>query len=243
MRLDKLLSNTGYGSRKEVRQLLKKGMIRVNGTVEKDPALHVDPESDAVSLLGEEVVYREFIYLMLHKPPGVVSATEDTRDRTVVDLLGSEERFFEPFPVGRLDKDTEGLLLLTNDGKLAHNLLSPKKEVPKTYFARVAGVVTEEDQLAFAEGVTLDDGYETKPGALEIVHAAETSEIELTITEGKFHQVKRMFEAVGKKVVYLKRLSMGPLTLDENLPIGEYRELAPEELAALVELTNTEKKG
>ncbi len=243
MRLDKLLSNTGYGSRKEVRQLLKKGMIRVNGAVMKDAAQHVDPDKDAISLLGEEVIYREFIYLMMHKPPGVLSATEDNRDQTVVDLLGSEEQRFEPFPVGRLDKDTEGLLLLTNDGKLAHNLLSPKKGVPKTYYARVAGRVTEEDTAAFARGVILDDAYETKPGVLNILHSDEESEIELTITEGKFHQVKRMFEAVGKKVVYLKRLTMGPLELDPDLELGEYRELTQEELQQLKELDSSKQKG
>lgn len=243
MRLDKLLSNTGFGSRKEVRQLLKKGMIRVNGVVSKDPAQHVDPAADNISLLGEEVVYREFIYVMMHKPPGVLSATEDMRDPTVVDLLGEEERHFEPFPVGRLDKDTEGLLLLTNDGKLAHSLLSPKKGVPKTYFAKVAGVVTEEDTEAFARGVILDDAYETKPGILNILHSGEISEIELTITEGKFHQVKRMFEAVGKTVVYLKRLTMGPLTLDEDLALGEYRELTEEELHALLLLDSSKQKG
>lgn len=243
MRLDKLLSNTGYGSRKEVRQLLKKGMIRVNGAVMKDPAQHVDPDSDAISLLGEEVVYKEFIYLMMHKPPGVLSATEDNRDQTVVDLLAGEDRHFEPFPVGRLDKDTEGLLLLTNDGKLAHNLLSPKKEVPKTYYAKVSGIVTEEDAEAFARGVILDDAYETKPGILHILHSAEESEIELTITEGKFHQVKRMFEAVGKKVVYLKRLTMGPLELDSDLELGEYRELTDEELQQLKEVDRSKQKG
>lgn len=243
MRLDKLLSNTGYGSRKEVRQLLKKGMIRVNGEVMKDPAQHVDPVSDNISLLGEEVVYKEFIYLMMHKPPGVLSATEDNRDQTVVDLLAGEDRHFEPFPVGRLDKDTEGLLLLTNDGKLAHNLLSPKKEVPKTYYAKVAGIVTEEDTEAFARGVILDDAYETKPGILHILHSAEESEIELTITEGKFHQVKRMFEAVGKKVVYLKRLTMGPLELDPDLELGEYRELTDGELQQLKEIDRYKQKG
>lgn len=243
MRLDKLLSNTGYGSRKEVRQLLKKGMIRVNGAVMKDPAQHVDPDKDAVSLLGEEVVYKEFIYLMLNKPPGVLSATEDSRDRTVVDLLGAEERHFQPFPVGRLDKDTEGLLLLTNDGQLAHSLLAPKKEVPKTYFAKVSGCVTEEDVNEFSKGVVLDDGYETKPGFLNILHSGEISEIELTITEGKFHQVKRMFESVGKKVVYLKRLTMGPLKLDGNLKLGEYRELTDVELQELLKLDSSKRKG
>lgn len=237
MRLDKLLANMGYGSRKEVRQLLKKGAVRVNTETVKDAALHIDTDKDDVTILGEKVVYKEFIYLMMNKPQGVLSATEDLRDRTVIDLLDSDNRHFEPFPVGRLDKDTEGFLLLTNDGKLAHNLLSPKKGVPKTYFAHIGGIVREEDVERFAEGVILDDGYLTKPGKLQILKSEDISEIELTITEGKFHQVKRMFEAVGKKVVYLKRLSMGPLVLDEGLPLGGYRELTEDELALLAKLT------
>ncbi|MEK5037856.1 pseudouridine synthase [Sporosarcina sp. FSL K6-3457] len=238
MRLDKLLANMGFGSRKEVKQLLKKGAVRVNAEAVKDAALHIDTERDEVTILGERVVYKEFIYLMMHKPQGVLSATEDNRDRTVIDLLDADSQHFEPFPVGRLDKDTEGFLLLTNDGKLAHNLLSPKKGVPKTYYAHVEGIVTEEDVERFAEGVILDDAYLTKPGKLRILKSADVSEIELTITEGKFHQVKRMFVAVGKQVVYLKRLSMGPLSLDENLPLGSYRELTEEELNLLLQLSN-----
>lgn len=234
MRLDKLLANMGYGSRKEVKQLLKKGAVKVNDVPAKNAAAHVDPQKDIVSILGEPVVYKEFIYLMMNKPPGVVSATEDFRDRTVVDLLDPEDRHFDPFPVGRLDKDTEGLLLLTNDGKLAHNLLSPKKEVPKSYYARIEGIVTEEDILLFAQGLTLEDGFETKPGILRVLESDAISEIELTITEGKFHQVKRMFEAVGKRVIYLKRLSMGALELDEELNLGEYRELTDEELSSIL---------
>ena len=183
----------------------------------KDAAMHVDTVKDEVTILGEKVVYKEFMYLMMNKPQGVLSATEDKRDQTVIDLLDAEYSIFELFPVGRLDKDTEGFLLLTNDGKLAHNLLSPKKGVPKTYYAHIEGIVTEEDTKRFSEGVILDDGYETKPGQLRILKSADISEIELTITEGKYHQVKRMFEAVGKQVVYLKRLSMGPLSLDESL--------------------------
>ena len=186
-----------------------------------------------MTILGERVVYKEFIYLMMNKPQGVISATEDNRDRTVIDLLSGEHQHFEPFPVGRLDKDTEGFLLISNDGKLAHDLLSPKKEVPKTYFAHIDGKVDEADVESFAEGLTLDDGYLTKPGKLRVIRSADVSEIELTITEGKFHQVKRMFEAVGKKVVYLKRLSMGPLQLDDSLKLGEYRELTEEEVAML----------
>ncbi|ETT82659.1 pseudouridine synthase [Viridibacillus sp. FSL R5-0477] len=230
MRLDKLLSNMGYGSRKEVKQLLKMKAVTVDGEVAKDVSKHVDPVKQNVSVLGERVHYQEFIYLMMHKPPGVISATEDLHDQTVIDLLDPFHAHFEPFPVGRLDKDTEGLLLITNDGGLTHNLLSPKKHVPKVYYAQIDGEVTEADIEAFSRGVMLEDGYMTKPGELVILNAGPTSEIELTISEGKFHQVKRMFESVGKKVTYLKRLSMGSLKLDEQLELGEYRELTEEEL-------------
>ncbi|MED3876644.1 pseudouridine synthase [Lysinibacillus capsici] len=233
MRLDKLLANMGYGSRKEVKQLLKQKAVTVDGDYVKDAALHVDPEKQIVSVFGERVVYTEFVYFIMNKPPGVISATEDLRDETVIDLLKPLHQHFQPFPVGRLDKDTEGLLLLTNDGQLAHNLLSPKKHVPKVYYAQIEGVVTEEDAEKFANGVELDDGYVTKPGKLVILKSAQQSEIELTIQEGKFHQVKRMFEAVGKRVTYLKRISMGSLKLDENLALGEYRELTAEELNGL----------
>jgi 16S rRNA pseudouridine516 synthase len=235
MRIDKVLANLGYGSRKEVKKLLKDGSVTVNDEKIKDAKQHVDPEQDTIRINGETVEYREFIYLMMNKPPGVISATEDNRDETVIDLLEAEDLIFEPFPVGRLDKDTEGLLLITNDGQLAHRLLSPKKHVPKTYFAVIDQEVTEEDVAAFRKGVVLDDGYATKPGELKILKSGERSDIELTITEGKFHQVKRMFEAVGKKVVYLQRLSMGSLQLDETLELGEYRELTEEELQSLRE--------
>ncbi|MGE7940705.1 pseudouridine synthase [Lysinibacillus xylanilyticus] len=233
MRLDKLLANMGYGSRKEVKQLLKQKAVTVDGAYVKDAALHIDPEKQDVSVFGERVIYTEFVYIMMNKPPGVISATEDLRDETVIDLLDPLLQHFEPFPVGRLDKDTEGLLLLTNDGILAHNLLSPKKHVPKVYYAQIEGIVTDEDCEKFAQGVELDDGYVTKPGELIILKSAQQSEIELMIQEGKFHQVKRMFEAVGKRVTYLKRLSMGNLKLDDNLELGEYRELTAEELAGL----------
>ena len=234
MRLDKLLANMGYGSRKEVKKLLKDKSVRVDGEVVKDASMKVDPDAQEVTVFGERVFYTEFIYLMMHKPPGVISATEDTRDQTVIDLLDPSAQHFQPFPVGRLDKDTEGLLLITNDGNLAHNLLSPKKHVPKTYYATIDGVVTEADIEAFRKGVELDDGYVTKPGELVILKSDDVSEIELTIQEGKFHQVKRMFEAVDKKVTYLKRLSMGPLVLDEELELGDYRELTQEELDSLL---------
>ncbi|RHW40799.1 rRNA pseudouridine synthase [Neobacillus notoginsengisoli] len=235
MRIDKMLANLGFGSRKEVKKLLKDGAVKVNEKLVKDPKQHVDPEKDVVTLNGAVIEYKEFIYLMMNKPPGVLSATEDNRDETVIDLLELEDQVFEPFPVGRLDKDTEGLLLITNDGQLAHRLLSPKKHVPKTYFAVIEGEVTEKDAEAFKKGVTLDDGYHTKPGELNILKSGLMSDIELTITEGKFHQVKRMFQADGKRVVYLKRLSMGPLALDETLELGEYRELTDDEIIMLMD--------
>lgn len=233
MRIDKLLANMGFGSRKEVKKLLKGGGVKVNGIAVKDSKYQVDTANQEVTVHDEVVEYREFIYFMMHKPQGVISATEDNLHETVIDLLAYEDALFEPFPVGRLDKDTEGLLLLTNDGQLAHQLLSPKKHVPKKYYANIQGKVTVADVIAFEQGVTLEDGYVTKPGSLTILRSGEQSEIELIITEGKFHQVKRMFEAVGKKVTYLKRLEMGSLRLDEELELGQYRELTEEELTAL----------
>ena len=233
LRIDKLLANMGFGTRKEVKKLLKSGTVKINGTIVKDPKTQVNPAEQTVTVWGEEVQYKEFIYLMMNKPPGVISATEDHVHETVIDLLEEEDRVFEPFPVGRLDKDTEGLLLLTNDGQLAHQLLSPKKHVPKTYFAVIDGEVTKEDVEAFQNGIVLDDGYETMPAELTILKSGIRSDIEITIMEGKFHQVKRMFQAVHKRVVYLKRIKMGPLMLDEALEPGEYRELTEEEIELL----------
>lgn len=243
MRLDKLLAHMGFGTRSEIKKLAKQGQILVNGRTVKECGEQVDPFADRISVGEEEVVYREFIYLMLNKPQEVISATEDTRERTVLDLLSADYRHFQPFPVGRLDKDTEGLLLLTNDGQLAHRLLSPRKQVPKTYYAEVEGKVDEHDIAAFVGGVALDDGYVTMPAKLVIlpeIAAADAaranfSRVELTIMEGKFHQVKRMFQAVGKRVLFLKRIAMGPLSLDERLAAGQYRELANAELELLIE--------
>jgi 16S rRNA pseudouridine516 synthase len=232
-RLDKVLANMGYGTRKEVKSLVKNGEVAVNGIIVKDSAIHVNPESDKIFISGEKLFYRKFIYIMLNKPQGVISATEDERDETVIDLLDIDYQVFKPAPVGRLDKDTEGLLLLTNDGELNHMLLSPKRHVPKKYFAKIEGVVSEEDIIKFSKGVVLEDGYETLPAELKIIKAEEISEIEVILYEGKFHQVKRMFEAVDKKVVFLKRIEMGTLKLDENLKCGEYRELTSEELELL----------
>ncbi|EIS4901185.1 rRNA pseudouridine synthase [Listeria innocua] len=230
MRLDKLLSHTGFGSRKEVKPLLKSGAVVVNGTIQKDSKTQVNPDKDQVTVHGTPVIYQEFVYFMLHKPQNVVSATEDNLSETVIDLLAQEDTLTNPFPVGRLDKDTEGLLIITNDGTLAHNLLSPKKHIDKTYYAKIDGDVTVEDVEAFSAGVTLDDGHTCKPAHLEII---TPNEIKVTIQEGKFHQVKRMFAARGKKVSYLKRISMGNLQLDESLELGEYRPLTENELLIL----------
>ena len=223
-RIDKILSNLGYGSRSEIKKYCKQGSVVVNGSEVSNPGTQVDTENDEILFNGEEVIYREYIYLMMNKPDGYISATTDKYDPTVLDLIDLSYLAFEPFPVGRLDKDTEGLWVL-----------SPKKHVPKTYYAKIDGVVTEEDVEAFLEGVVLDDGYKTMPSQLNILKSDDESEIELTIHEGKFHQVKRMFESVGKKVVYLKRLSMGNLKLDESLELGEYRELTDEEVKLIEE--------
>ena len=231
MRLDKYLADMGIGTRQEVKKCIRQGRVTVNGETVKTPESKVHEESDLVTVDGRVVAYASMEYYMLNKPAGVVSATEDARDTTVVDLIREKKRK-DLFPVGRLDKDTEGLLLITNDGDLAHRLLSPKKHVDKVYYARIRGKVTEEDVKQFAKGVNIgsDEKEEwTRPGILEIIRSAPESEVRLTIREGKFHQVKRMFQAVGKEVIYLKRESMGSLVLDEHLRPGEYRPLTEEE--------------
>lgn len=232
VRLDKYLADAGAGTRSQVKQMIRKGQITVNDQQAKKPEQKVNPNTDQVKLQGQAVEYRPYRYLLLHKPAGYISATEDKREKTVLSLLPENLRK-DLFPVGRLDKDTEGLLLLTNDGALAHRLLSPKKHVDKTYFARVQGIVTEEDGRAFSEGVDIGNEKKTLPAVLEILSSGEVSQILLTIREGRFHQVKRMFEARDKSVIYLKRLSMGPLTLDKELPPGKYRELTKEEMDLL----------
>lgn len=232
-RLDKVVSNFGYGTRKEVKSMVKNGLIKVDGQVVKDSGIHIDPNSSVIEINGEVLNYKEFIYLMLNKPQGVISATFDHRHKTVVELMPEEVLHYELFPVGRLDIDTEGLLIMTNDGDLAHEVLSPKKHVRKKYYALIIGEVTESDKEAFTEGIILDDGYKTMPALLHIIRSGMTSEIELTIVEGKFHQVKRMFEALGKEVKFLKRIEMGGVFLDESLKPGECRELTKEELETL----------
>lgn len=232
MRLDKYLADMGVGTRTEIKKYVRRGKVKVDGVVVKSPEVKVDPNVQKVSYLDQPVSYEKFEYYMLNKPAGVISATTDKKDKTVIDLI-TEKKRKDLFPVGRLDKDTEGLLLITNDGELAHRLLAPKKHVDKVYYAKVKGKVTEEDVKAFAEGVSIGQGEMAKPATLEILVSDEISEIRLTIQEGKFHQVKRMFISVGKEVVYLKRLSMGSLVLDENLPLGAYRPLTREELEQL----------
>ncbi|HLQ74782.1 MAG TPA: pseudouridine synthase [Alloiococcus sp.] len=236
MRIDKLLAHSGFGTRKQVRQLIKDKLVKVNDQVIKSHGTKVDPEKDQITVSDVPVHYHEFVYFMLNKPQGVISATEDNLHETVIDLLEPNDIVQEPHPVGRLDIDTEGLLILTNDGQLTHHLTSPNRNVNKVYLAEIDGIVTDEDVKDFKEGVILDDGYEAKPAVLEILATDEEqalSQIKVTVTEGKFHQVKRMFQAVGKEVLSLKRLSMGDLVLDPTLEVGTYRELTKEEIELL----------
>ncbi|NLJ57678.1 MAG: rRNA pseudouridine synthase [Tissierellia bacterium] len=234
LRIDKMLSNSGLGSRKQIKQAARKGYVEINGRVEKDSSKIIDTEKDMVKYKGQVIKYLQFIYLMMNKPAGVISATEDYYDKTVIDLLKDEDKFFKPFPVGRLDKDTEGLLLITNDGQLSHNLLSPRKGVDKTYYVELAEEVVEEDVGLFEEGIILkEDNYKTLPAKLEILESGYPSICLVTIREGKFHQVKRMFKALSNEVIYLKRIAMGPLILDENLKAGQYRQLTEEEVKIL----------
>lgn len=235
LRLDRILANMGYGTRREVKQMIKDRRVAVDGVTVRDAGLIVKLTEQLIEVDNKPVVYREHIYVMLNKPDGVLSATEDTRDTTVADLVKEDYGFYQPFPVGRLDKDTEGLILLTNDGILGHALTSPKSHVPKIYYVEVQGRLSSEDVTIIDAGMDLGD-FITLPGKLEIISADEHSAAWLTIYEGKFHQVKRMMAALGKQVTYLKRLSIGPLVLDPALKLGAYRELTAEELAALQEI-------
>lgn len=232
MRLDKYLAEMGAGTRKEVRKMIRDGRVSINGQKENDPGRKV-MEGEEVRADGAPVVYEKYVYYMLHKPAGVISATEDAREQTVLDLIDEKKRK-GLFPVGRLDRDTEGLLLITNDGELAHRLLSPKRHVDKVYFARLDGPVGEEEKKRFAQGLKVDDTLTALPAELEILDGK--NEVRVTVREGKYHQVKRMFQAVGREVLYLKRLSMGPLVLDEQLPAGAYRRLTGEEESAIIRI-------
>ena len=228
-RLDKIISATGKKSRREVKLLVKQGRILVDGIPAASADMKVDPETMEIVLDGENLGYEKFTYIMLHKPAGVLSAVEDSRQKTVLDLLPEELQKRDLSPVGRLDKDTEGLLLLTNDGALTHRLLSPKSHVDKVYYARVEGKLEESDIAAFREGIALKD-FTCMPAGLTILSDTECL---VTLHEGKFHQVKRMLASRGKPVVYLKRLSMGPLQLDEGLSAGQWRHLTANERNSL----------
>lgn len=232
-RLDKVLSNGGVGSRREIKDMIKKGLIKVNGIVINDSGVCVNIENDIIIVDEKRFCYKEYIYIMLNKPAGVLSATEDKKCATVLDILGNDYSYLDLFPVGRLDKDTEGLLFLTNNGELAHRLLSPKNHIPKKYFVRVNKKLEQIDIDFLKQGVILENGYRALPGELTIISDSNESEAELVIYEGKFHQIKRMFEALGKRVIYLKRLEMGSLVLDKCLKTGEFRELTEIEIMNL----------
>ncbi len=244
MRLDRFLANSGVGTRKEVKDLLKKRKIKVNGAIIIDGSIHVRENEDEVEYNGKIVNYKPFIYIIMNKPEGVISATEDREHKTVIDLLEGKYRTYSLFPVGRLDIDTEGLLILTNDGILAHNLLSPNRHVEKKYFVRLKNPLLNEDIEKLEKGIELENGVVTKSAKVEILEnnfdsinretgEKKTSSANIIISEGKYHQVKRMFKAVNNKVEYLKRIQMGQLKLDKNLGLGEYRELTEEELELL----------
>ena len=240
MRLDKYLCDIGKGTRKDVKKLIKSGAVSVDGSTVCDPSENFDENACVVSINGKEVKYEKYIYLMMNKPKGYISATDDKYQKTVLCLLDEKYRFFDLFPAGRLDIDTEGFLLLTNDGTFAHEILSPKKHVAKTYYAHVSGEMDESHIKAFSEGITFD-GYKAKSAKLKIIKSGLKgdggiySEIELTIYEGKFHQVKKMFEAVGSKVLYLKRIAMGNLFLDGSLEKGQVKKLTKEDIEKIKE--------
>jgi len=234
LRLDRLLSLSGFGSRSEVKRLIKKGRVEVNGEIVKEPSFQVNPEVDEVTVNGEPVAYEENYYLILNKPAGYITSTKD-RELTVMELVSDIPKFERLFPVGRLDKDAEGLLFITSDGELAHRLTHPKWKVPKTYYVVVEGEVGEEELEPLRKGIQLKD-FKTKPAEVEILSSGEeSSELKITIKEGKYHQVKRMFSAIGHPVKYLKRTRFGNLELGE-LPVGEYRHLTEEELQKLKKL-------
>lgn len=247
MRLDKFLANSGIGTRKEVKEILKNKKVSVNDVFVKDGKIQINEEKDIVKCENKIINYKPFVYIMMNKPAGVISATEDNYHKIVIDLLKNEYSTYNIFPVGRLDIDTEGLLLLTNDGILSHNLLSPKKHVDKKYYVKIAKSLSENDIKTLENGIKLEENFVTKKAKVEIVCNDSEKESEdfnffenknnknenlvyITISEGKFHQVKRMFKAVNNEVLYLKRVKMGSLLLDEKLELGEYRELTEEEL-------------
>ncbi|WP_141709284.1 pseudouridine synthase [Desulfuribacillus stibiiarsenatis] len=249
-RIDKILTHLGVGTRKEVKKLCRLGNITVDGEMVRDSSEKVDPENVEIAVDGQVLEYKKYIYVMLHKPAGVVSATEDRQHTTVIDLLPEGFQVFEPFPVGRLDKDTEGLMILTNDGQFSHRVLSPKKQINKMYYVEVNRNIKDADFKRIEEGIALEDGYVTMPAVVstieslapdkkanipETFHSAYANQrFMLTIQEGKYHQVKRMVEAAGSEVVYLKRISVGNLVLDSQLAPGDCRELTEDEMEGIL---------
>nr|WP_073048196.1 pseudouridine synthase [Dethiosulfatibacter aminovorans] len=233
MRLDKLLSNMGYGSRREIKSLVKSGHVEIDGKTIEDPSSKVDTDESKVFVRGEHVEYRKYTYIMLNKPAGIVSST-DSRDTNVIDILDGKLKNISLFPAGRLDKDTEGFVLLTNDGKMAHNILSPKKHVEKEYYVELDGELSENGRISIENGITLEDGSQCLDCRIEMIsNEMKLCKLKIFIREGKYHQIKRMFEMTGRKVTYLKRLSIGDIRLDSNLEKGEYRELSSDELDKL----------
>ncbi|WP_343209023.1 pseudouridine synthase [Anaerolentibacter hominis] len=244
MRLDKFLAESGMGSRSQVKKILKQGLVTVNEETITGAERKIDVETDCVRYNGRKIVYEKYVYYMLNKPAGVVSATRDNNEKTVLDCLKQglgAAPGQDLFPAGRLDKDTEGLMLITNDGGLAHSLLSPRKHVDKCYYARVDGRIGEEECRLFENGIVLKDGTKCLPAHLTVLESGCESDVQVIIQEGKFHQVKRMFLAVGREVLYLKRLRIGSLKLDETLDAGEFRLLTPEEIAALKQENKTDR--
>ena len=235
MRIDKFLCDMGQGSRKDVKQLLKEGKVSVNGETVKKADMHINENADKIICAGKEIFYKKYIYLMLNKPEGYISANEDKKYRVVTELVEEKYKMYDVFCVGRLDIDTTGLLILTNDGEFSHHLTSPRHHIPKKYYAKIQGEVNKFDVQKMKEGIEIDDGYKCLPAELEIISVNDgESFIYLTICEGKFHQVKRMFEAVGKKVLTLERISMGNLKLDNSLERGKMRELTQKEVEELM---------
>lgn len=233
-RLDNVLVNSGYGSRREVQKIIRWKKVKVNGEIITTPSKHVDVLKDEIYVLDKKVVYKEFVYLMLNKPSGFVSAVQDKFERTVLELIEDEDIVLNPYPIGRLDKDTVGLLILSNDGNMCHRVLSPKLHVEKKYLVKVFSCLNSGHVEKFNNGVVLDDGYKCKSSKLEILNSSpDESECEVILTEGKFHQVKRMFEAIGMTVTYLKRVKFCHINLDDNLKEGEYRHLTDEEVKIL----------
>lgn len=231
-RLDKVLSNLGFGSRSDVKKIINKGIVKVNNSIVKDPSQKISL-SDQLIVYDEILIRKEHYYFMMNKAPDCITATEDPKEKTVMDYLKGRHAHMNLFPVGRLDKETEGLLILTTDGKFAHLYTSPKHLINKEYYVEVKGLLSEEDVLAFKNGIVLDDGYQTLPGSLTILLSGEISQAKIVIREGKYRQIRRSIQSLGKEVIYLKREKMGSITLDKHLELGSYRELTDDEIASL----------